>query len=661
MHFLNIIPRHKIALISGILLLTVLAYLPGLNGGYYLDDQHVVENNPHIRITTLDIFPLTQAVQSHVVGGRELSMLTFALNHYFFGHSAWWYKFINLMIHLVNGLGIYWLTCQLIRLVGGRSLPHADPQIAPQIASPIDATFTPFLPFIMTALWLLHPINLIPVLYISQRMTSLAAMFMLYGLLAYLWIRLNVASSYKRNLSIPLVLAAFAYLGYECKENGVLLFGYAFIVEVFILRFRTNDKWDKGITAIFTAMFVAAFSLIAYKFYTTPGWIVNNYGGRFYSMEERVLTQFRVLLFYIIHTIAPSNSALTLWHDGFALSKHLFAPITTLISALFLLAAAYASWALRKIAPLMCLGIAWFFVSHSIESTVIALEIMHEHRNYLASFGVVTVIISGLVLAAAKLPKRINAAGLCLIVSVCLGLGYVYVLHERSKIWGDTVAHTIHEAENQPESAVANSNAARVHFFNARDPKRYDVAEETRKGMQFAQAAARADRHSIVPEMLMIFASAELSGVEYDSKWLASATRKLQKYPYIAPSQLALRNFVHCLKAKLCVLPPAEVEALIAVAYSIHNSILLTSVGEYYVYVNPNPEKAENALHRGTHHGSPHAQMTYIYFLIYAKQLEKACAHFDLVQKQIDQQVYPNISLFADHLKTIESKLGGCA
>ena len=48
----------------------------------------------------------------------------------------------------------------------------------------------------------------------------------------------------------------------------------------------------------------------------------------------------------------------------------------------------FLAWRLRRRAPLIALGIAFFFAAHLMESTIFPLEIMFEHRNYLASYGV---------------------------------------------------------------------------------------------------------------------------------------------------------------------------------------------------------------------------------------------------------------------------------
>ena len=53
--------------------------------------------------------------------------------------------------------------------------------------------------------------------------------------------------------------------------------------------------------------------------------------------------------------------------------------------------------------PLVSLGILWFFTGHLMESTVIGLELAHEHRNYLADYGIILAITA--LIAQAPLRK----------------------------------------------------------------------------------------------------------------------------------------------------------------------------------------------------------------------------------------------------------------
>lgn len=81
---------------------------------------------------------------------------------------------MNLGIHLFNGLLIFLLSYQILRVAHSRFPSNTH--------SGMNAIF----PAAVAAAWLLAPINLTGVLYVVQRMESLSTLFMLLGLLAYL-------------------------------------------------------------------------------------------------------------------------------------------------------------------------------------------------------------------------------------------------------------------------------------------------------------------------------------------------------------------------------------------------------------------------------------------------------------------------------------------
>ena len=102
--------------------------------------------------------------------GRPVAQLSFALNHYFSGLDPFAFKLTNLAIHLANGVLIFILALRLLA-----SLRVSTEQRRALIAAGLLATA-----------WLLHPIQLLPVLHVVQRMTSLSAFFLLMALLCHM-------------------------------------------------------------------------------------------------------------------------------------------------------------------------------------------------------------------------------------------------------------------------------------------------------------------------------------------------------------------------------------------------------------------------------------------------------------------------------------------
>jgi hypothetical protein len=103
-------------------------------------------------------------------------------------------------------------------------------------------------------------------------------------------------------------------------------------------------------------------------------------------MSERVLTQFRVVLYYVTLLIYPHPSRLNLDYD-FPISKTILDPPTTLISISIIVALiGYSLWTAKK-RPVLSFFILWYFVNLVIESSIFPLEMVFEHRLYLPVVG----------------------------------------------------------------------------------------------------------------------------------------------------------------------------------------------------------------------------------------------------------------------------------
>ena len=153
---------------------TLFLYWPGLFGDYIFDDPANILDNQKIAITSLDLNSLKTAWYSGDAGplGRPISMLSFALNHYFTGFEPFYFKLTNLFIHLINGLLVFIISLKLFQW-----LSHQYQRISFESTS--------YLACLVSLIWLIHPLNLTSVLYVVQRMTSLSTLFGLFALAIY--------------------------------------------------------------------------------------------------------------------------------------------------------------------------------------------------------------------------------------------------------------------------------------------------------------------------------------------------------------------------------------------------------------------------------------------------------------------------------------------
>ena len=125
-------------------------------------------------------------------------MLTFALNHYFTGMDPFWFKVTNLGIHLLNGFLLF-LTLRTL-FVSLAQARHEKLKVS---------AFSAMTAAVIAALWLVLPINLTGVLYVSQRLESLSHTFVFLGLWWYLRARLEFVEKGKGISRMWLALAVY--------------------------------------------------------------------------------------------------------------------------------------------------------------------------------------------------------------------------------------------------------------------------------------------------------------------------------------------------------------------------------------------------------------------------------------------------------------------
>ena len=426
-----------------LMVLAVLVYLPGLPGGFIFDDLGSIVYNPAMHLSSLEFGDLYAAVLSSPSGGllRPLSMLSFALDAYFFGITTLPFKLTNIFIHAGCGLVLWWVALELLRAYTATSGRVLSGRNAAVISS------------VITALWLVHPLNLTVVLYTVQRETSLSAFFTAGAMLSYLIGRRREREGHSGWILIWIGVPLLNALAMLCKETAALLPIYLLVMEVTLLRFAAKDgrlsrnAW--GFQAVFLALPLIASA--AYFSLRPEGFFAAWYFGRDFTLYERLLTECRVVLDYLRWVFIPDIRQLALYHDDLQASYGLLDPPTTLASLLAIVLLLAAAVSLRKRLPLLSFGLLWFFGGQLLESTFLPLELMFEHRNYLPIFGLI-LGIGGTLWFLAVERKQSRAAQM--LAAACLVL-FASVTAMRAWEWRSEMSFAQYEVAHQPNSPRA--------------------------------------------------------------------------------------------------------------------------------------------------------------------------------------------------------------
>lgn len=423
--------------------LTILVFGPGLSGPFLFDDYANLVNNEWITPNQATPLDLRAAALSSNAGplGRPIAMATFALQSWAFGDvSAVASKSLNLFIHLLTALAIFLLCQELVRA------PHLR----------LSAAAIKWAPPICAALWCLSPLQVSTVLYPIQRMAQFAALFTFLALYCYAlfrrrWCETPVTAD--AFLSCFLWLFLLTTAAVFSKENGLLTPWLILVTELVFFRGRFAGRHYKVLSRLTAALFVLSvllvLGLIALKF----AWISSGYGMRDFTLQERVLTQARVLWHYASWFCLPDVSALGLFHDDIAVSRSMDDPPMTRVAVLALLAAVAAAAACLRKVPEFSFAVLFFLVAHSLESSVLALEMVFEHRNYIPSFGLAFMMsIFLLRLCDAMLSQHIKPLVARLPLFACIAI-FAAASALRAGTWTSELSITGAAIERHPESA----------------------------------------------------------------------------------------------------------------------------------------------------------------------------------------------------------------
>lgn len=528
------------------LVLAFFCYRPGLYGDFLFDDTINIVENGALKIDMLDLSSLKAAAFSmrNGIQGRPVSMASFALDYYFRGPAPYGFKLTNLIIHLLNGVCIFVLSILVLGIHRRRHAPE------------LSADRMRWASLAVASAWLLHPLNLTGVLYVVQRMASLSALFTLLGLIAYLFGRrrqLDGKSGWGWILS---AFALFTPLAVLSKENGALLPAFMLLAEVVLLNFQAPETRARFMLAALFAVAVVlpAIVLVFYSIYK-PAWLLVGYNIRDFTLPERLMTEARVLWFYLRLIIVPDISQLGLRHDDISISRGLLTPFSTLFACIGIALLAGAAFLLRKRHPIAAFGILFFLLGHSIESSVIPLEIAHEHRNYLPDYGILLMVFYYLLSPAwhqrgAQLVRGKDTLRLRQALAVVLVMFFGAITALRAGQWADSFQLAQIEVKHHPDSMRANTEMAYIYaslpaFSSAQVEEYYQLAFSH---YQKAYNLSSSDTSGLFG-MIGINAG---RGKPVEESWVKELEYRLEHQPFAPAAANSLMRVEKCVTEGVC-------------------------------------------------------------------------------------------------------------
>lgn len=459
-----------------IAVLGFLIYSNALRADFVFDDQIYIIDNPAIKDFSYFLNPLQVLQLPHFTADftyafitRIAGYLTFALNYHLHGLDVTGYHVFNLLVHIISALLVYFLTRLIFQtpfFINAQQEEQHIPFLTPNV-------FALFAALIFVS----HPIQTQAVTYIYQRVTSLATLFYLLSILAYVKSRLSSAAPSKYGLyAISLISAVTAML---VKEISFTLPVMIALFEFFLYQGAYKKRVIALAPFFFTMLVIPSALFIAEGDFSLED--INDSLHTLASFPDvsgtdYLFTQFRVIVTYLRLLFLPVNQNVDYDYHVY----HSFFALPVALSFLFLLflfslgiycffrskdKGVKGRYELRIIS----MGTLWFFITLSIESSIIPIkDIIFEHRLYLPSVGFVMALMGTVALIVRKarsttISKALMAIIVCSVV-VLGGAAYARnrVWKTNVSLWEDVVKKSPSKARPHNNLGVAYENEGRI-------------------------------------------------------------------------------------------------------------------------------------------------------------------------------------------------------
>lgn len=425
-------------LVSGLialLLATWALYVPGFSSPQQFDDAPNLSGLNHAE----SLLELSNFVFDGKAGplGRPIALATFAIQHADWPANLQPFLRMNVFLHLLAGIIVFILAAGIATAA---RIPR--PAIVGLLAC---------------ALWILSPFLATAQLLLIQRMTTLAGLWVFFGLALYVWGRIQ--EPHRPILGtgmIALGIIVGTTLGTLSKENAALLPLLALVTELTLLNRNLRSGPRASIIIRWLLLIMPSAAVIAYISLRVPN-LLDPISHREFTPLQRLASQPHILWEYVWHLVLPTTSSVTPFTDDRVAAEGWFTwPVLT--STFAWLVVTGTAFLLRHRFPLLLFALGFFLAGHLLESGVIHLELYYPHRNYVPAFGLYF-MIAALIVYASRYNLRLIAGA-----SVAYLAAFALVLGSTTNLWGQPLLAAEIWAKQHPESDRANQFLARAYY-----------------------------------------------------------------------------------------------------------------------------------------------------------------------------------------------------
>ena len=430
--------KRKIFLFIFVALLIFLCYLSFLFAPFYFDDfYNIVYNN--------SLNSVKNALHCKLGGFRPFAYLSFYIDKKLFGFNPFFFRLENIVIHIFVFLLVFNVLKKLTKELGE------------------EQSF--WVSFFAASFWGLNPVNSQSVAYIVQRMNEVATLFVLLGFLFYL----DFFETRKIAYLVPVFASLFLAVGF--KETGILL------IPLCLLHYTFFGDFKRGllffvvfvVSAFLAALFLPQFDRVLPLDYLM-GQPVND---KHFTIVEKFLTSFKVLIDYIIVYLFPLFKNVHLYYDT-ALEKSLFS-LSVIVPLLVILGLVSFALYLYKKDRVVSFSLLAFFLLLFPENSFLPLDIAYQHRMYLPSVFLSLAIAILLFKNLQRKTFTVVFASVCFFLAINLVVrGVVFSIPE--KFYANEVYHAPDNEKiyiNASKNLLEKGNLNEAYFYLDKGIKKF--------------------------------------------------------------------------------------------------------------------------------------------------------------------------------------------
>ncbi|MBF0519833.1 MAG: tetratricopeptide repeat protein [Nitrospirae bacterium] len=466
-----------------IVIVCIIAYSNSINCPFTFDDAFLEQ----YKSLNIDTHNLTKSLMTVLWSQRYLPVATFALNYKLHAFKSPGYHIVNLIIHILTAILLYWFVLFTFR--------------SPKLKNTFNEGTESLSALFTSAIFAVHPLSVMSVTFIVQRFTLLAAMFYILTMVLYAKYRVVSKKEAKATryyvfsvctalistrtkevvVTLPVIIFLYEYMFFQDSLKKKLIRCLPFFI---IIPIVFNTSFKQGLLDTIGVLNVWRMASVAEKVDTTGNgrWVTLRQNKetmkalkegpaaamKVHTWKEHAFTQLRVTCSYMRMLVLPYKLAPIYFYPA----SRMFWEPAVLASLSFLIFIVFASvfmffrfnqseTPLRAVSLLVPFGMFWFLLNILPQSAVRPADNyeIFDYRTYLPSIGFIFACVTMVFYLFGERRKRYAVLLLTFVL-----VAFAILTFKRNSYWETEEKLWQENISNYPLNPIPHINLANAYL-----------------------------------------------------------------------------------------------------------------------------------------------------------------------------------------------------